>query len=93
MVMSFSEQTAYVEQELNQLAQRLCGEGVDVDLIYATMVNQAAYGFANMEGAELMPDMFRRTADEMEAGEYKHATVVEPPRPVLTVIEGGGSKV
>ena len=85
------EDTAYIGQEINQLCQRLEREGMDVDLVYASLLNQAAYGYANIDGSELMPAVFRETADQMERGEYKHRTTPVRPRPKLTIIEGLGS--
>lgn len=89
MVMSYLEQTRYISSEVSQLCQRLCREGMDLDLIYAMLINQAAYGYGNMEGGEVMGRVFRETADEIERGEYRHATTTEPPRPSFSVIEGG----
>lgn len=94
--MGMIEDTSYITDEVNLLCQRLSAEGMDPDLIYACLIEQAAFGYANIDGAELMPRVFRETADQMEAGEYKLATVSidDLPKPRLTVIEGGGgSKV
>lgn len=88
-----TEETRMVTDEINQLCQRLCREGVDIDLINACLLDQAAWGFANGEHAELMPDVLRETAEQMEAGEYTHRTAIERQPPSFTVIEGGGSKV
>lgn len=91
-MVTLGEEITYAGHEINLLCQRLCREGVSMDAVNACLLEQAAIGMANGEHAELMPRVFRETADQMEAGEYKLATVDigKRPRPILTVIKGGG---
>lgn len=92
MVMSYEEQTRYIDAEIDAVCQRLIGEGIDEDLIFATLLTLAAYGFANMPDAPPMAQVFRDTADELEAGEYTYPSDTLQTRrtPRFTVIKGGG---
>lgn len=86
--MGMIEDTNYIDDEIYALRDRLVDEGMDLDLVLACMVCLVAEGYSNMEGAEGQSNMLRRTADEMDAGEFKHKP--ERPRPKLTVINGRG---
>ncbi|MDE3811648.1 hypothetical protein I7I49_15335 [Sinorhizobium meliloti] len=90
--MSYEEQTRYIDAEIDAVCQRLIGEGMEEDLIFATLLTLAAYGFANMPGAPPMAQVFRETADELEAGEYTYPSDALQTRrtPRFTVIKGGG---
>lgn len=91
MVMIYEEQTRYIDAEIDAVCQRLIGEGMDEDLIFATLLTLAAYGFANMTDAPPMAQVFRETADEIDAGEYAYPPHLRTRRaPRLTVINGGG---
>lgn len=84
-------ETRYIEAEIDAVCRRLISEGMDEDMIYATLLTLAAYGYANMADAPPMADVFRETADELEAGVYDYPPHLRPRRaPRLTVIQGGG---
>lgn len=92
--MGMIEDTRYIDTEIDALINRLQGEGMDLDLVLASLLDAAADGYANMGGAAMMSDVFRETADQMDAGEYTRKSDEEPRRPSFRVIEGGGgSKV
>lgn len=78
MVMNYEEQTRYIDAEIDAVCQRLIGEGMDEDLIFATLLTLAAYGFANMPDAPPMAQVFRDTADELEAGEFTYPSDAAP---------------
>lgn len=82
--------TRYIADVIEAMCERLVSEGLDIDLVLACMLDAAASGYANMEGAERMHEVFRETADQMEAGDYRLPPIDGPRRPTLTVIEGGG---
>jgi hypothetical protein len=89
--MSYDEQTRYIDTEIDAVCQRLIGECLDEDMVYAALLTLAAYGYANMTEAPPMADVFRETADEIEAGEYAYPPHIQTRRaPRLTVIKGGG---